>query len=95
MVERDADAIAAGAEPAPDPDEIHQEAVADAEAAVREAEAEAEAAERAAEEYSTIRGTADQGGAVSELEELARLRDSGVLSAAEFQTAKDRLLGNG
>jgi hypothetical protein len=95
MVERDADAAAAGAEPAPDPDEIHEEAMSDAEAAVRKAEAEAEAAERAAEEYSTLRGTPDQGGEVSELDELARLRDSGVLSAAEFQTAKDRLLGNG
>jgi Short C-terminal domain len=93
MVGRDADAGAAGAEPAPDPDEIHQEAVADAEAAVREAEAEAEAAERAAEQYSTLQGTSDQGSEVSELDELARLRDSGVLSETEFQAAKDRLLG--
>jgi len=95
MVERDADAAAAGAEPAPDPDEIHREAMADAEAAVREAEAAAEAAEHAAEQYSTLGGTADEGGPVSELDELARLRDSGVLSAAEYQAAKDRLLGGG
>jgi len=37
--------------------------------------------------------TAHDGGLVDELERLARLRDAGALSDAEFQTAKSRLLG--
>jgi hypothetical protein len=57
---------------------------------VREAEAEAAAAEQAAKEYSTF-GSGDE--MVSGLDDLARLRESGVLSAAEFETAKARLLG--
>jgi hypothetical protein len=66
-----------------------RQAVAESEAAVREAEAEAAAAER----YSTLGShpTADDD-LVSRLADLARLRDSGALSAAEFEAAKARLL---
>jgi hypothetical protein len=59
-----------------------RQAVAESEAAVREAEAEAAAAQRAA----------DDDDLVSRLAGLARLRDSGALSAAEFEAAKARLL---
>ena len=69
------------------------EACRQAEGAVAEAEAEAAAAEREAERYSTFGPVPDGGGPVSELDDLARLRESGVLSAAEFEAAKARLLG--
>jgi hypothetical protein len=73
----------------PDPDEARRQA----EDAVREAEAEAEAAERAAERYSTFQSAPDHGDdLVSKLDDLARLRESGALSAAEFEKAKARLL---
>lgn len=68
-------------------------AVAESEAAVAEAEAEAAAAERAAERYATL-GSAPAVGddLVSQLAYLARLHDSGALSATEFEAAKARLL---
>jgi len=70
-----------------------QQVVAESEAAVREAEAEAEAAERDTERYAT-RGShpAAPDDLVSQLADLARLRESGALSAAEFEAAKARLL---
>lgn len=64
-------------------------AVREAEAAVREAEAEAAAAERAAERYSALGAYPDL---VSRLANLARLRESGMLSAAEFEAATTKLL---
>jgi Family of unknown function (DUF6325)/Short C-terminal domain len=70
-----------------------QQAVAESEAAVRQAEEEAAAAERAAERYATLgssRTAADD--VASRLADLARLRESGALSAAEFEVAKARLL---
>ena len=72
-----------------------QQAVAESEAAVREAEAEAEAAERAAERYSTMRPQRPPGGddVTGQLSDLARLRESGAISQAEFEAAKSRLLG--
>ena len=74
----------------PDPE---QQAVAESEAAVRQAEAEAEAAERDAERYATLGSSpAAHDDLVSRLADLARLRDSGALSAAEFDAAKARLL---
>jgi len=75
------------------PDHSYQHAVAQSEAAVREAEAEAEAAERAAERYSAVRPRPAGGDLVSQLDDLAKLREAGVLSAAEFEAAKSRLLG--
>ena len=71
--------------------------MAESEAAVREAEAEVAAAERAAEQYSTL-GSRSQEPAprddlVSRLDDLARLREKGVISQAEVETAKSRLLG--
>jgi uncharacterized membrane protein len=78
---------------APRPDRSHDHAVAESEAAVAEAEAEAAAAERAAEQYSTIRPRAGGDDLVSQLDDLARLRQSGVLSAEEFESAKSKLLG--
>jgi uncharacterized membrane protein len=76
------------------PDRSYQQAVAESEAAVREAEAEAAAAERAAEQYSTF-GSRPAGGdsLASQLGDLAKLRDSGALSAAEFESAKSKLIG--
>lgn len=73
-----------------------RQAVADSEAAVRAAEADAQAAERAAERYSTTGSSyqAADDDLVSRLADLARLRDSGALSAAEFESAKARLLGS-
>jgi len=64
-----------------------QRVVAESEAAVREAEAEA------AERYTTVDShpTAHDD-LVSQLADLARLRESGALSAAEFEAAKARLL---
>jgi hypothetical protein len=60
---------------------------------VRQAEAEAMAAERAAERYSTPGSyPASHDDLVSRLADLARLRESGALSAAEFEAAKARLL---
>jgi uncharacterized membrane protein len=77
-------------------EQSYQQAVAESQAAVREAEAEAAAAERAAEQYSTF-GSRSGGGSdvASQLSDLARLRDSGVLSRAEFEAAKSKLLGGG
>lgn len=60
---------------------------------MREAEAEAEAAERAAEQYSTFRPPAGGDDVVTRLGDLARLRESGVLSLEEFEAAKAQLLG--
>jgi uncharacterized membrane protein len=71
-----------------------REAVAESEAAVREAEAEAAAAERAAEQYSTFGSwPAPRNDLASQLDDLARLREKGALSQAEFEAAKSRLLG--
>ncbi len=72
-----------------------QQAVAESEAAVREAEAEAEAAERAAERYSTMHPQRAAGAddVTGQLGDLARLRESGAISQAEFEAAKSRLLG--
>lgn len=76
------------------PGQTHQQVVAESEAAVREAEAEAAEAERAAEQYSTTASRpAARDDLVSRLDDLARLREKGVLSQAEFETAKSRLLG--
>ena len=72
-------------------------AVAESEAAVREAEAAVAEAERAAEQYSTIRPQPPATGGndlLGQLAELARLRDAGALSEAEFEAAKVRLLGS-
>jgi uncharacterized membrane protein len=72
-------------------------AVAESEAAVREAEAAVAEAERAAEQYSTMRPqpwAAAGDDLSSRLAELARLRDSGALSEAEFEAAKFRLLNS-
>lgn len=89
LVEKDIDAAATGpADPVLDPDASQRQA----EAAVREAEAEAAAAERAAEQYSAFRSAPGGADLVSRLDDLARMRESGVLSAAEFETAKARLL---
>jgi Short C-terminal domain len=76
----------------------HSAAHTEAEQAVAEAEAEAAAAERAAEQYATLGPRApqpagDQDDVVSRLDDLARLRDAGVLSAAEYEAAKGKLLG--
>jgi uncharacterized membrane protein len=74
------------------PDQSLQ-AVAESEAAVREAEREAEAAERAAEQYSAFGSRpAPRNDLASQLDDLARLRDKGALSQAEFEAAKARLL---
>ncbi|HUB23610.1 MAG TPA: SHOCT domain-containing protein [Streptosporangiaceae bacterium] len=76
------------------PDQGLQEAVAESEAAVREAEREAEAAERAAEQYSAFGSRpATRNDLASQLDDLARLRDRGVLSQAEFEAAKASMLG--
>jgi hypothetical protein len=70
-----------------------QQVVAESEAAVRQAEAEAEAAERDAERFATLGSDpAVHDDLVSRLADLARLRESGALSAAEFEAAKARLL---
>jgi len=76
----------------------HSAAYTEAEQAVAEAEAEAAAAERAAQQYSTFgprapRSAGGQDDLVSRLDDLARLRDAGVLSAAEYEAAKGKLLG--
>jgi hypothetical protein len=76
----------------------HSAAYAEAEQAVAQAEAEAAAAERAAQQYATFGPGAQQpppgqDDVVSRLDDLARLRDAGVLSAAEFEAAKAKLLG--
>src|SRR5215471_14132716 len=93
LVEQDIDAAAPGAvaDPLLDPDESYRQA----EAAVREAEAEAAAAERAAERYSTFHSDSapESGDLFSKLDDLTKLRDSGVLSEAEYESAKDKLLG--
>jgi hypothetical protein len=72
-------------------------ATAESDAALREAEAEAAAAERAAEQYATFQprqpAPADAGDdLVSQLRELAILRESGALTQQEFESAKSRLL---
>jgi hypothetical protein len=70
-----------------------RQAVAASQGAVRQAEAEAAAAQRAAECYSALGSyPASHDDLVSRLADLARLRESGTLSAAEFEVAKDRLL---
>jgi hypothetical protein len=70
-----------------------QRVVAESEAAVREAEAKAEAAERDTERYATLSSHPTvPDSLVSQLADLARLRESGALSAAEFEAAKARLL---
>jgi protein involved in polysaccharide export with SLBB domain len=62
----------------------------ESEAAVQQAEA---AAQRAAERYSALGSDPIvNDDLVSRLADLARLRQSGVLSAMEFEVAKDRLL---
>jgi len=75
----------------------HSAAYSEAEQAVAEAEAEAAAAERAAQQYATFqpgpRPAAGQDDVAGRLDDLARLRDSGVLSMAEFEAAKAKLLG--
>ena len=76
----------------------HSAAYTEAEQAVAEAEAEAAAAEQAAQQYATLgsrppQPAAGQDDVVSRLDDLARLRDAGVLSAAEFEAAKAKLLG--
>ena len=76
----------------------HSAGYAEAEQAVAQAEAEAAAAERAAQQYATFGPRAEQPApdrddVVSRLDDLARLRDAGVLSAAEFEVAKAKLLG--
>jgi hypothetical protein len=76
----------------------HSAAYTEAEQAVAAAEAEAAAAERAAQQYARLgpvppQPAAGQDDVVSRLEDLARLRDAGVLSAAEFEAAKGKLLG--
>ena len=76
----------------------HSAGYTEAEQAVAEAEAEAAAAERAAQQYATLGSRAPQPEAgrddvVSRLDDLARLRDAGVLSASEFEAAKGKLLG--
>lgn len=86
-VEKDIEAAASG------PVQSYQQAVAESEAAVREAEAEAAAAERAAEQYSTFGQRAGGDDLVSRLDDLATLREAGVLSQAEFEAAKSKLLG--
>jgi hypothetical protein len=72
-----------------------QQAVAESEEAVRQAEAEVAAAERAAERYATLRPrpVPDPNDLASQLDDLARLREKGALSATEFASAKARLLG--
>jgi uncharacterized membrane protein len=86
-VAKDIEAAAAGT------NQSYQQAVAESEAAVREAEAEAEAAERAADQYSASRPQPGGNDLVTQLGDLAKLRDKGVLSQSEFETAKSRLLG--
>jgi Family of unknown function (DUF6325)/Short C-terminal domain len=71
-----------------------RQAIAESEAAVREAEAEAAAAERAADRYSALGSRPADDDLVSRLAGLARLRESGALSAAEFEAAKARLLAS-
>jgi len=76
----------------------HSAAYTEAEQAVAAAEAEAAAAERAAQQYARLgpappQPAVGQDDVVSRLDDLARLRDAGVLSAAEFEAAKGKLLG--
>ena len=81
-------------EAAPGPGQTLEQAVAESQAAVREAEAEAAEAERAAEQYSaTGSRPAARDDLMARLDDLAGLREKGVLSQAEFETAKSRLLG--
>jgi sRNA-binding protein len=72
-------------------------AYSEAEQAVAEAEAEAAAAEQDARRYATFQRSRRPAGGrddvAARLDDLARLRDSGVLSAAEFEAAKAKLLG--
>jgi hypothetical protein len=69
-----------------------RQAIAESEAAVREAEAAA--AEWAADRYSALGSRPADDDLVSRLAGLARLRESGALSAAEFEAAKARLLAS-
>lgn len=81
--------------PAQQAEQAEQRAVVDSQEAVRQAEAEAAAAERAAEQYASVRPQPAAGAddLASRLGDLARLRESGALSAAEFESAKAKLLG--
>jgi hypothetical protein len=70
-----------------------RQVVAESQAAVQEAEAEAEAAERDAERYTALGSyPAAHDDLVRRLADLAKLHESGALSAAEFDAAKARLL---
>ena len=76
----------------------HSAAYTEAEQAVAEAEAEAVAAEQAAQQYARLGPRAPQPAEgqddmAGRLDDLARLRDAGVLSAAEYEAAKGKLLG--
>jgi uncharacterized membrane protein len=66
---------------------------AEAESAAAVAEGEARAAEQAAEQYSSSGPRRSGGDLASQLDDLARLRQAGVLSAAEFEAAKTSLIG--
>lgn len=90
LVEKDIGEAAPGT--AADPGLDVAESQRQAEAAVAEAEAEVAAAERAAERYSTFRSGPADSDMFSKLEDLVRFRESGVLSEAEFQAAKAKLL---
>jgi uncharacterized membrane protein len=92
-LQADEKAVEKDIEAASGPVQSHQQAVAESEAAVREAEAEAAAAERAAEQYSTFGPRPGGDDLVSRLDDLATLREAGVLSQAEFEAAKSKLLG--
>jgi hypothetical protein len=72
----------------------HQQAAEEAHAAVRSAEADAAAAEREAARYATVAPPPIGDDMVSQLRELARLRDSGALTQEEYTTAKYRLLSS-
>ena len=88
VVEREIEEAASG------PGQTLDQAVAESQAAVREAEAEVAEAERAAEQYSaTGSRPAARDDLVGRLDDLAGLREKGVLSQAEFEKAKSRLLG--
>lgn len=73
-------------------DQSYQQVVAESDAAVREAEAEAAAAQQAAERYSTFGPQTGGEDLVSRLGDLAKLRESGMLSAEEYEAAKSKLL---
>lgn len=92
-LQADETAAAEDIEAAAGQDQSYQRAVAQSEAAVREAEAEAAAAERTAERYSAFPPRPEGDSLASQLGDLAKLREAGVLSPGEFEAAKSRLLG--